>query len=195
MKELILQKAFVLFLKSGYNGTSMIQIQNEAGVSRGAIYHHFKSKEQIYIEVVNKYLISVMSIVKNIPSENKTTLYNTIILSIDYRKHVITEMRRTSTEPLNDFNYFKLIYDACDVFNDFAKRINLINEEEILEWKIVIEKAIMNNEIKKDIDVDFIANNFVLLPQGLGLKYSFKGSLDIDKLKSMYLKFYNLLKV
>jgi hypothetical protein len=145
--------------------------------------------------VVDKYLVTALSIVKNIPSENKTTLYDTIISSLDYRRRMINEMKSTLNQSFTDLNYFKLMYDACDVYIGFAKKINSINEKEFSEWKTVIEKAIVNKEIKSDTDIDFIANNFMLLPQGLGLKNSFNGSLEINELKSMYLKFYSLLKI
>ncbi len=194
MKEEILQKAFILFLEKGFNGTSIAQIQNQAKVSRGAIYHHFKSKEDIYIEVINKYLIPTLSVVTKISSQNKTTLYDTIIASINERKKIIKEIKEIIKEPIIDFNYFKLIYDTCDFYDGFIEKINAINEKEMLEWKKVIKKAIINKEIKEDMNIDFIANNFIILPQGIGLKYSFKGSLNIEELKMMYLNFYNLLK-
>jgi AcrR family transcriptional regulator len=44
----ILDAAMNLFLESGYNGTSMRQIANEAGVALGGIYNHFPGKEDIF---------------------------------------------------------------------------------------------------------------------------------------------------
>jgi AcrR family transcriptional regulator len=44
----ILDAAMNLFLESGYNGTSMRQIANEAGIALGGIYNHFPGKEDIF---------------------------------------------------------------------------------------------------------------------------------------------------
>lgn len=47
--ELILDTSKELFLKNGYENTSIQDIlENLKGLSKGAIYHHFKSKEAIF---------------------------------------------------------------------------------------------------------------------------------------------------
>jgi AcrR family transcriptional regulator len=57
-RQMILQKAFKLFLQSSYDSMSMIKLQEETGLSRGALYHHFKSKEQLFIEVIETFYIA-----------------------------------------------------------------------------------------------------------------------------------------
>ncbi|MCP4050488.1 MAG: TetR/AcrR family transcriptional regulator [bacterium] len=54
-KNLILRKAYSLFLKNGYNGTSMRVIGKESGVSMGGIYAHYANKHEIYKSVFEKY--------------------------------------------------------------------------------------------------------------------------------------------
>lgn len=194
MKEIILEKAFSLFLERGFNGVSMNQIQTEAKVSRGAIYYHFKSKESIYREVINKYLIRALSVVTRIAEDHKTSLYSTILSAIDERKQIINEMKTISTKPITDLNYFKLIYDACDYYEGFTDKITRINNREIEEWEKIIKNAMDNKEINPLSDIDFVANSFVFMPQAIGLKYSFSGNINIEELKSMYLRFYKLLR-
>ena len=43
----ILEVSYKLFLEKGYDETSIQDIIDEIGMSKGAIYHHFKSKEEI----------------------------------------------------------------------------------------------------------------------------------------------------
>lgn len=53
--ELILNVSTKLFIEKGYDNTSLNDIINNlGGLTKGAIYHHFKSKEEILIAVVNK---------------------------------------------------------------------------------------------------------------------------------------------
>lgn len=54
-KEKIVTAAFQLFHESGYNGTSIQDIVNAAGLPKGTFYNHFKSKELLAIEVLNRY--------------------------------------------------------------------------------------------------------------------------------------------
>lgn len=54
--RLILDVAQGLFLKKGYEDTSIQDIINGlGGLSKGAVYHHFKSKEEIFNAVGDRY--------------------------------------------------------------------------------------------------------------------------------------------
>ena len=52
MIEKILATASQLFVQKGYEKTSMQDIARTAGISKGAIYHHFHSKEEIILKVM-----------------------------------------------------------------------------------------------------------------------------------------------
>ena len=53
--NLILDVAFHLFIEKGYEHTSIQDIiDNLGGLSKGAIYHHFKSKEDILVAVTDR---------------------------------------------------------------------------------------------------------------------------------------------
>ncbi len=52
-KERIIATAVQLFMEKGFEKTSMQDIANTLGMSKGGIYHHFKSKEEI-IHVVRE---------------------------------------------------------------------------------------------------------------------------------------------
>lgn len=53
--NLIMDAAFRLFMEKGYEHTSVQDIiDNLGGLSKGAIYHHFKSKEEILVAVVER---------------------------------------------------------------------------------------------------------------------------------------------
>ena len=47
-RQHIVEIAFSRFAKAGYADTSVEAILSEAGISKGAFYHHFKSKEQLF---------------------------------------------------------------------------------------------------------------------------------------------------
>ena len=48
----IIEAAYRLFVDHGYNATSMREISQQAGVTVGAIYNHFETKEEIWVEVL-----------------------------------------------------------------------------------------------------------------------------------------------
>jgi AcrR family transcriptional regulator len=47
IKEELIDAAWILFGDRGYEATSVRDMIDSAGVSRGAFYHHFRSKERI----------------------------------------------------------------------------------------------------------------------------------------------------
>lgn len=58
-REEIFEAALSCFNRNGYYQTSIDEIAAQAGISKGGIYHHFKSKKELVIELfrnrVNRY--------------------------------------------------------------------------------------------------------------------------------------------
>lgn len=54
-RQAILRASHDLFLQQGFHGTSMRQIAREAGIALGGIYNHFKSKEDLFTQVLLAY--------------------------------------------------------------------------------------------------------------------------------------------
>ena len=53
-REAILEAARALFLRQGYHATGMREIAREAGISLGAAYNHFASKEEIFAALLDE---------------------------------------------------------------------------------------------------------------------------------------------
>ena len=59
-RDEILSEAARLFRRKGYSGTSMQDIASEVGILKGSIYYHFKSKDEIFREVLQKGISPVL---------------------------------------------------------------------------------------------------------------------------------------
>ncbi len=57
----IIEAATHLFSKTGYDATGVAEICQAAGVSKGAFYHHFPSKQAVFMELLNTYLNNIES--------------------------------------------------------------------------------------------------------------------------------------
>lgn len=55
----ILQAAAACFAARGYDATGTAEICRQAGVSKGAFYHHFPSKQGLFLELLNRWLAAL----------------------------------------------------------------------------------------------------------------------------------------
>lgn len=53
-RKRILEKAALLFVQKGYGAVSMNEVCETAGVSKGSLYHHFPSKDELFLQVVEE---------------------------------------------------------------------------------------------------------------------------------------------
>ncbi|MDD3339856.1 MAG: TetR/AcrR family transcriptional regulator [Lachnospiraceae bacterium] len=74
--QLILDVAQKLFLTKGYENTSIQDIINGlGGLSKGAVYHHFKSKEDIFDAVGTRYNAEVIEQLRLIVDDRRLSGY------------------------------------------------------------------------------------------------------------------------
>ncbi len=58
-RSLILDASMDLFAQNGYDATSVAEICQTAQVSKGAFYHHFPSKQALFLELMTAWLEGV----------------------------------------------------------------------------------------------------------------------------------------
>ncbi|MBX8936872.1 TetR/AcrR family transcriptional regulator [Enterococcus gilvus] len=70
MYEEILDVAEELFMKQGYNDTSTRQIAKILGITQPNIYYHFKNKENIYYQVMQRLAAEVGENLRELSAKN-----------------------------------------------------------------------------------------------------------------------------
>jgi len=63
-RTLLIEAASRLFASKGYEGTSIETVIQQAGVSKGAFYHHFSSKEEILDAITRSVVTAVLDEVR-----------------------------------------------------------------------------------------------------------------------------------
>ncbi|MCL2176947.1 MAG: TetR/AcrR family transcriptional regulator [Firmicutes bacterium] len=85
-RERILNAAVVLFSRNGFSATSVQDIARGAGISVGLMYNHYKTKEDVFLELVKQALLEIREL-KHMLEANEcplvvyTTLCDEIILA------------------------------------------------------------------------------------------------------------------
>ncbi len=190
-KENIIDEAFKLFLTLSYEGVSISQLSCAIGMTKGALYHHFKNKEELFKLVIDKYL-HIPTVAEDIETLN---LYEYIQLSIVNAEKIIRSYFKDS-DVFTPFNYMSLFADAFRHYPGFVEMKGKFTAEQIEKTKIVLQNAINSGEIRDDINVCLIASNFFAINMGLAGNLVRQDSIDeaISMLKEQNLEFYKLLK-
>src|SRR3954464_3570545 len=106
-RKALLESALRLFDERGYHATSAHDIDNEAGVTKGALYHHFSGKEEILHQIQEDYIDDRLRNAKLIleefdaPVDRLKQLILESLVGIErFRPHVavFTQERRFLTE-------------------------------------------------------------------------------------------------
>lgn len=113
--NLILDTAFRLFMEKGYEYTSVQDIINNlGGLSKGAIYHHFKSKEDILYAVTDRMTSESNKILAGIHDAS----------SLNGKDKLKTIFKMSLNRPVMDD-----IFTVAPNFNNNSKLLfNILNE-------------------------------------------------------------------
>lgn len=61
----ILQKALTLFVKNGYYNTSIDAITSAVGLTKGALYAHYKNKRELVLKLIEEFETSILDRLKS----------------------------------------------------------------------------------------------------------------------------------
>lgn len=71
-KQLIMEKALELFAENGFEATSVQQITERCGISKGAFYLHFKSKDELIHSLIDQFMNGFIAEIERVVSEKPT---------------------------------------------------------------------------------------------------------------------------
>ena len=83
-KDQIIQVALSLFSNKGYNETTMADLVEATGLSKGAVYHHFKSKEEILQLLMEKETIALSTFLEELSKNEGVSSTDRLLQLVDY---------------------------------------------------------------------------------------------------------------
>lgn len=199
-REHIVKVSYQLFLTKNFKEVTVKEITKEAGVSQGAFFHYFNSKEQLFLEIVNQAFDSAVN--AHFTKLNKQSLYQFYNDYIewflgDLYKQEIDEKHENVRENKPPVNQFTIVFDALKLFPDFQSKLIGSQQIELQSWKDVIHKARVENEIASPMSDEQIAKMFIYSSDGVGLRSIFTGSNHMvtrRELGDLWDSFYETLK-
>jgi len=186
-KALILNESFKLFYKNGFKTTSVDKIMKATKLTKGAFYHHYKSKKELGLEVIST------KIQKRVYDGMITPLYqdgNALKLletTFSGRIKSFSLYDKQHGCPMN--NFINEIADEEEAYQIALKRI-------IEEWKAalihLLERGKLENSINKDVSSNTVAIYLISAFEGIrGIRKLYNDDQVIDEYilgLSLYLK-------
>jgi len=71
-KKSIMEAATTSFAREGYESTGVAEICNRAGVSKGAFYYHFESKEAVFLALIDTWLNTLETTLNEVTYQAKS---------------------------------------------------------------------------------------------------------------------------
>jgi len=170
-KENILHTALRLFAQNGYEATSVSDIAGELGMTKGALYKHYKNKRDIFdsivdriyqmdVETAKKYEVPEETFDKS-PSAYRNTAVDKIKAFIEAQFYFLTEdeffsnFRKMLT--LEQYRNPEImdLYQKCIVSGPVSYMEDLFRE--------MMEQGILNKSNPKQLALEFYAPFYLLV--------------------------------
>lgn len=199
-KEYILEVSLLLFLQKSYKAVTLSEIVKATGMSKGAFYHYFDSKQELFEEVVKFYFGNELN--GDFSNYNQTSFkafYNDFLTHVGKELNFFEKINLSKVEDTQLNQYF-LLFDAITQFPSFRKQMNEHNKKELSVWESVIAHAKEMGEIKSNVSDANIARMFMFMGDGNAIHSIFvnrktsEGEKFIGDLKALWDELYELLK-
>jgi AcrR family transcriptional regulator len=175
-KEHILETAFFLFVEKTFKEVTMKEIVNATGLSKGGFYHYFESKEQLFHEVINDYLIPNLSV--DYSQFDDSSLHRFYNESLDFmEKRATSGLRQNLLAQDGTYsNFYVFIFEAIKFFPELKEKFVEFDAYKLNNWIKVIHNAKMSGEIKSSMSDECIAKIFLSTIESTGIRLAM--SLD-----------------
>ena len=160
-KQFIIEKTAPLFNTKGYSGTSMSDITEATGLTKGSIYGNFENKDEVALAAF-KYNIKKLQDAFGSEIEKQKTFKNKLLVYPRLYSHYYDLRVTKGGCPI--LNTASEADDTHPVLRKSVERVILFWKEKIMYF---IEQGILEGEFKaKSIDVERTALTIIALIEG-----------------------------
>lgn len=136
-KQLVIDAAIELFAQKGVESTSIQQITDKCGISKGAFYLSFKSKEELILAIIDHFMQDISQQIDrsvNSSESSEEKLYNYYFTSLNFlveHKPFALIFLREQMSSIGDECFRKMLY-----YEELSNRLLLQMVDEIYGQKI-----------------------------------------------------------
>ena len=157
-KNQILNAAFEVFVKKGYAKTTMDDIVVSSNLSKGALYHYYKSKKELFLSLIDHWEIYTFKDFYDKKSQNKKA---SDILRF-FGENVINTLNEKKHAYIAEIEFRAMSNQDAEI----KKRSNVLYGKLLELFEKVVKKGIKENEFK-DLDVRKTSMAFLAIFQSI----------------------------
>jgi AcrR family transcriptional regulator len=185
-KKEILASAFACFAKKGFEAATIDDIVHHSGISKGAIYNYFSSKDDIYLELMRSETLET-----NNEFIKKIADFQTALEKINYLFEVYLAI-----DPFEDKNAEDVIvHYEFKIYSSRNKDVNKILNQRRHEFFIklisdILEEGQLTGEVKETVNPKILADVFWSMLDGATIQTLYKDypyHEAVREMKDMYI--------
>ena len=158
-REFIVEKTAPIFNKKGYAGTSISDMTEATGLTKGSIYGNFANKDEVALAAFDYNWKRISDITRQ-EMEKKSTIKEKLLVYTEYGKFINFPL------PMGGCPVLNTAVEADDTHPLLKKKAN----EAFLTWKdkltTLLEQGIRTKEFTTAIDPEQIALTIIAMIEG-----------------------------
>ena len=179
MKDKIMKESIDLFDSKGFSKTSIQDIVDNIGVTKGTFYYYFESKQEllrdIHLSFIENLLHQQEEIINDKNLNNKEKLYKLVYI-------IISEIK-TSGKSARVFNR-----EIRHLEKDHIDNVNSKRREFRLNFQKVIDEGIREGEFRNDLRSDIVTFAILGMVNRSYSWYNPDGEMSEDEIVNLYME-------
>lgn len=149
-RKRLLDAARDVIRQKGFAATSVDDLCQSAGVTKGAFFHHFKTKDALGVAAANHWAETTGALFANAPYHEPDDPLDRVLAYLDFRKEIIGG---------ETYQYTCLVGTMTQEVHDTAPAIREACAESILGHAATLEADIEAARVQCGIDADWTAES------------------------------------
>ena len=157
-KEQIMDAALKVIISKGYDNSRMDDIVDISSMSKGAIYWYYKSKKEVYLNLVNYWVIKYSTVINHIIEEDDSPA--------DQLKDVFEYFILQYEQDPSAFKALVEFWSLAGRDKDFHKKLDKVYSNFLEFLERIINKGVKSGEFK-NLDVRITALSIMVNIEGI----------------------------
>lgn len=164
-KKRLYEFAEKLFMQSNYSDVSIEDITREAGITKGAFYVHFESKDALIAIMISDYVARA--------DKNYKNFLESLSEEMSASEMLFAMTEKITDELMNTIGYgnMRKIYQLLIVETEIAEAVKGYNRELYMLFYSILEKGIRRGEFNTSLSVETLSRHFVMAIRGVSYEW------------------------